>query len=160
MSESTNDAARSVSPEVKRRVLRELRLVRNRFGESMRLSIDEVAGASMIRASISLTGTIRLEGQRVPVRVRYPGLYPLHPPEVWVGMVASNRCPHVLAVHDRWSKICWIDGGSDPLRHRRWDPNRHTAVTALLAAQRWLAAWMVWRRLGHWPVADAWERRA
>lgn len=160
MNRSIRDAAHSVSPDTKRRVLQELSLVRDRFGKSMQLGVEEFSGALTMRASISLTGAIRVESQIVPVRVRYPRLYPLHPPEVWVGIVAANHCPHVLGIHHRWSKICWIDGGSDPLRHRRWDPNRHTAVTALLAAQRWLAAWMVWRRLGHWPVADAWERRA
>jgi hypothetical protein len=52
-----------------------------------------------------------------------------------------------------------LDRGQRPRPRRRWDPQRHTAATVLRAAQRWGLAFLVWRALGIWPVADAWEVR-
>lgn len=150
-----NSLNRSVHPQLKRRLIQELTIVRERFGDSFRL--QRPVGQSDNCVELRLEGECPIEGQRVLVRVCYPAIYPLVPPELWLQLVVDPRCPHLLAREGLWLKICWLDGNYGNSPRRRWDPNRHTAATAILAAQRWMAAMLVWQQCGNWPVADAWE---
>jgi hypothetical protein len=50
-----------------------------------------------------------------------------------------------------------LDAQHARAEYRRWNPQRHTAATALLAAQRWGLALLIWQALGAWLVADAWD---
>ena len=139
----------SVHPNLKRRLVTELAIVRRKFGNEFRLESTA--------ESYRVSGFIRVESQSLAARVDYPSVYPLTPPEVRLAIQTSQGCPHILGIDNGWVKICWIGTGNAMTGRRRWDPHRHTAATALLAAQRWLAAMLAWQQLGRWPVADAWD---
>lgn len=150
-----NSRHKDIHPQLKRRLIQEFAIVRERFGGSFRLLGG--LGQTTTCPDLRLEGECPIEGQKVLVRICYPDLYPLAPPELWLQLDVDPGCPHLLAREGKWIKICWIAGNYGNSIRRRWDPNRHTAATAILAAQRWMAAMLVWQQCANWPVADAWE---
>src|SRR5262249_28294121 len=101
-------------------------------------------------------GAVPVEGRDFPVRVAYPAAYPALPPGLETGLALPANCPHVLRRHDGRTQLGRLAPAGRHAR-RRWDPGRHTAATALRAAQRWGLALLVWQALGVWPVADAFD---
>jgi len=103
------------------------------------------------------TGEVRVEGRRFPVDCIYPAAYPAVPPVLATKMALPADCPHVLGPAPTGGRaICWISPSTTEA-HRRWNPVRHTAATALGAAQRWFLALLVFQTLGVWPVDDAFQ---
>lgn len=102
------------------------------------------------------TGDAPIEGQDVPIEVIYPSDYPASPPIITTKFVPPMNCPHVLERGEDRTRICWI-GGNPRSPRRRWQPNRHTAATAIRSAQRWFLAYLVWKSIRIWPIADAFE---
>ena len=78
------------------------------------------------------------------------------PPVLETPLPLPAGCPHLLGRRGGRCELCWVVRGAGRPR-RRWDPQRHTAATALRAAQRWVLAFLVWQAVGAWPVPDAWE---
>jgi hypothetical protein len=79
-------------------------------------------------------GTVPVEGRDFPVLVRYPPAYPAVPPTLETSLPLPPGCPHVLERGPQGSRLCWI--APQGRGRRRWDPQRHTALTVLRAAQR------------------------
>jgi hypothetical protein len=136
-------------PDLARRLVWEAEAVRACFGRSVRLVRDD-------RGRPCWQGTVPVEGQAFPVIVTYPAAYPAEPPYLETTLPLPAHCPHVLSRERGRTELCWLAPRARSPR-RRWDPQRHTAATALRAAQRWGLALLVWQTLGAWPVADAFE---
>jgi hypothetical protein len=96
------------------------------------------------------------ESRRFPAVVTYPAAYPAVAPRLETTLPVPANCPHVLGRRADRATLCWLASRTGHPR-RRWDPTRHTAATALRAAQRWALAFLVWQAVGAWPVRDAWE---
>jgi hypothetical protein len=138
---------RSLRPELARRLVWEAEVITAQFPGRFRLVRDEHDQAAW-------DGLVPAEDREFPVLVSYPAAYPAVPPRLATTAALAAGCPHVL---ERWgerSVLCWLAPGARSPR-RRWQPQRHTAATVLRAAQRWFVAYLVWRTLGAWPVADA-----
>jgi hypothetical protein len=139
----------SIRPELARRIVWEAQAVRQCFPGRFRLVLTP-------SGSLAWLGTVPVEDRDFPVRVHYPDDYPASPPLLETLIDLPDGCPHVLHRSAEGTGLCWI-APRQLHAHRRWDPQRHTAATALRAAQRWGLALLVWQALGVWPVPDAWE---
>jgi hypothetical protein len=136
-------------PELARRIVWEAEGVRTKFPGLFRLVLDD-------QDQLAWVGSVLVEGRLFPVIATYPPAYPAVPPELQTTALLPPACPHLLRRAGGRATLCWLSPyGKAP--RRRWDPQRHTAATALRAAQRWGLALLVWQALGEWPVADAWE---
>jgi hypothetical protein len=136
-----------IRPHLARRLVWEAEAVRACFGRGLRLALDR-------HGRPCWEGAVPVEGQAFPVVVTYPAAYPAEPPRLESTLPLPPHCPHILAREGGRARLCWLAPGAKGPR-RRWDPQRHTAATALRAAQRWGLALLVWQTLGVWPVADA-----
>jgi hypothetical protein len=141
----------SIPPELARRLVWEAAAVQALFPGRCRLAF-EPDGRPAWHARVPA------EGRTFPVIVTYPAAYPAAPPRLETTLPLPGGCPHVLGRQGGRTTLCWLAGHTGHPR-RRWDPARHTAATALRAAQRWALAFLVWQALGTWPVRDAWELR-
>jgi hypothetical protein len=137
-----------IRPELTRRVVWEAEAVRVAFPGRFRLVLDGAGRPAWV-------GTVPVEGRDFPAVVTYPPAYPAEPPVLETTLPLPAGCPHLLRREGGRCQLCWIAPHSRG--RRRWDPQRHTAATALRAAQRWGLALLVWQALGLWPVPDAWE---
>jgi hypothetical protein len=135
-------------PELIRRIVWESGAVQEKFPGRFGLQLDH-------RGTPAWTGAVPVEGREVAVCAVYPASYPAVPLTLRTSVLLPPNCPHVLEMSGGWTTLCWIAPSSR--RRARWDPQRHTAATALRAAQRWFLAYLVWQRLGRWPVPDAWD---
>lgn len=136
-------------PELVRRILWEKPAVEAKFPGRFRLMVGS-------RGLPAWDGSVPVEGRDYPLRVTYPGAYPGLPPVLTTTLGLPPNCPHIWNRFGSESTICWLaPDASDP--RRRWDPQRHTAATAMHAAQRWFQALLVWITLGVWPVPDAYD---
>jgi hypothetical protein len=141
--------AGNVRPELARRIVWEAEAVRGAFPGRFRLALDRTGRPAWV-------GTVPVEGRDFPVVATYPAAYPAEPPVLETTLPLPAACPHLLRREADRCRLCWIAPHS-PGPRRRWDPQRHTAATALRAAQRWGLALLVWEAPGLWPVPDAWE---
>lgn len=139
----------SVRPELARRIVWEADAVQAAFPGRFRLRLDR-------NGHPGWHGAVPVEGRDFPVIVTYPPAYPALPPCVETTAPLPVNCPHLLARSPGRATLCWI-APNLPDPRRRWDPQRHTAATALRAAQRWGLALLVWLALGAWPVPDAFD---
>ena len=136
-------------PELAQRIVWEAQAVRAKFPGRFGLTTDRIGRPAW-------RGSVPAEGREFPVTVSYPAAYPGLPPIVKTPVALPADCPHLLDRSGEEATLCWIAPNAR-LRRRRWDPQRHTAATALRAAQRWFLAFLVWKTLDVWPVADAWD---
>ncbi|MDA1052989.1 MAG: hypothetical protein O3C40_21255 [Planctomycetota bacterium] len=136
-------------PELLMRIVWEAAAVKQQFPGCMTL-VDDGAG------SPRWCGAIPVEGTAYPVTCSYPLAYPAVPPTLATAIDLPAGCPHVLGPSEAGHVMCWITPRATGER-RRWDPLRHTAATALGAAQRWFLALLVFRVKGVWPVDDAFQ---
>jgi hypothetical protein len=141
----------TLRPELVRRLVWEARAVEEKFPGRFRLTVDQ-------RGEAAWEGQVPVEGRDFPVRVHYPRAYPALPPSLLTPLALPAGCPHVLERSGGYATLCWIAPGARRQRSK-WNPQRHTAATALRAAQRWGLAFLVWSRLGTWPVPDAFDVR-
>lgn len=139
----------AIQPEFARRLVWEAAAVQALFPGRCRL-VREPDGRP------AWHGLVPVEGGTFPVVVTYPVAYPAVPPRLETTLPLPAHCPHLLGRREGRAVLCWLAAQSGHPR-RRWDPARHTAATALRAAQRWALAFLVWQALGAWPVRDAWE---
>jgi hypothetical protein len=138
-----------IRPELARRLLWEAEAVRAKFPGRFRLVLEPSGWPAWV-------GSVPVEGRDFPVIVGYPPAYPAQPPLLQTTLDLPPNCPHLLRRTSGRASLCWLAANAAS-RHRRWDPQRHTAATVLRAAQRWGLAFLVWQALNTWPVADAWE---
>jgi hypothetical protein len=143
----------AVRPELARRIVWEADAVRARFPGRFRLVIDSAGRPAWV-------GSVPIEGREFPVAVTYPPAYPGVPPTLEALIDLPAGCPHLLMRNSGRAKLCWIASNFAGSTRRRWDPQRHTAATALRASQRWGLAFLVWQAVGAWPVPDAFEDRS
>jgi len=141
-----------IPPELRMRIVWEAAALRQQFPGCM-TRVDDGTGALCWR------GMIPVEGSECPVTCSYPLAYPAVPPVLMTSLDLPPDCPHILGSNHAGHILCWISPRATGKR-RRWDPLRHTAATALGAAQRWFLALLVYRAKGVWPVDDAFERGA
>jgi hypothetical protein len=132
-----------------RRVVWEASAVQAAFPRRFRLVMDD-------QGALAWEGAVPVEGRDFPVIISYPLAYPAQPPRLETTAELSPRSPHVLGRVDHRTQLCWL-APKAAAPHRRWQPARHTAATAMHAAQRWALAYLVWQSLGTWPVPDAWD---
>jgi hypothetical protein len=142
----------AIRPELARRIVQEADAIRERFPGRFRLILDSAGRPSWV-------GSVPIEGRDFPVAVTYPAAYPAMSPTLEALLDLPLTCPHVLARAPGRCKFCWLAWDVADRKRRRWDPQRHTAATALRAAQRWGLAFLVWQTVGAWPVPDAFEER-
>ncbi|HTU18879.1 MAG TPA: hypothetical protein VMG10_12540 [Gemmataceae bacterium] len=116
-------------PELARRIVWEAEAVRAKFPGLFRLVID-------VRDQLAWVGSVPVEGRPFPIRVTYPPAYPAIPPKLQTTAPLPPGCPHLLERAEGRSTLCWIASSAQGPR-RRWDPQRHTAATALRSALRW-----------------------
>jgi hypothetical protein len=140
--------ASSPPPELTRRVVWEAEAIRIAFPGRLRLVLDTLGRPAWV-------GSVPVEGRDFPVIVTYPTAYPAEPPLLDTPLPLPTHCPHVLRRGGGRCRLCWI--APNGRGRRRWDPQLHTAATALRAAQRWGMALLVWQQVGLWPVPDAWD---
>jgi hypothetical protein len=143
----------AVRPELARRIVWEADAVRARFPGRFRLVLDPGGLPAWL-------GAVPVEGRGFPVAVGYPPAYPAVPPVLETLLDLPPGCPHVMSRSPGRSRLCWLAGNAEGPSRRRWDPQQHTAATAMRAAQRWGLAFLVWQAVGAWPVPDAWEARS
>jgi hypothetical protein len=141
--------ANAVRPELARRIVWEAEAVRLAFPDRFRLVLEPDGRPAWV-------GAVPVEGHDFPVVATYPLAYPAEPPVLETSLPLPPGCPHLLGRRGGRCELCWVVRGARGPR-RRWDPQRHTAATALRAAQRWGLAFLVWQALAAWPVPDAWE---
>ena len=150
-----NSRNSKIHPHLKRRLIQEFAIVRERFGDSFKL--QRRLAQSDNCSDLRLEGECPIEGQKVLVRICYPNLYPLAPPDVWLQLDVDLGCPHLLDREGLWIKICWIDWQSRQISS--WPVGSESTYrnysdlgfTALDGCHAGVAA------RGTWPVADAWE---
>lgn len=140
---------REIRPELAKRIVWEAAAVEAKFPG--RFTLRTSAEGNPI-----WEGSVPVEGREFPITVVYPIGYPGVPPSLITSLELPLNCPHLLARTDGGATLCWLAPGIGRQR-ARWDPQRHTAATAMRAAQRWGLAFMVWQVLGRWPVPDAWD---
>jgi len=138
----------SVRPELARRIVLEADAIQTKFPNRFSLSLNE-------QGRPCWTGSVPIEGREFPVVLVYPSAYPALPPMMHTLFRLPPNCPHLLGRDGPLSRLCWI--ASNARGRRKWDPQRHTAATAMRAAQRWGLAFLVWQTTGRWPVPDAFE---
>jgi hypothetical protein len=120
----------------KQRLVAEVRAMRERFRDEPQLLHDGV--------QLLWRCTVCQNGREFPVEILYPETYPHDPPEIRCLVNLKTGCPHLL--HN--CTLCWIDFYGN---HSEWNPGRDTAATALIAAGRWFACYLVWLTTGKWP---------
>ena len=139
----------AIRPELARRIVWEAEAVEAKFPGRFRLALDS-------QGRPVWDGMVPVEGQPAPVIVTYPAAYPAVPPILETTASLPPDCPHLLGRNAGRATLCWIVP-SAAARHRRWDPQHHTAATVMRAAQRWFLAFRIWRTLGRWPVPEGWQ---
>jgi hypothetical protein len=139
----------SIRPELARRVVWEAEALHTKYPDRFRLRLDP-------QGRPAWHGCVPVEGRDAPLILTYPEAYPARPPLLETTADLPANCPHLLGRSGERATLCWL-APQARLPHRRWQPQRHTAATALRAGQRWFLAFLVWRALGSWPVADAWD---
>lgn len=136
-------------PELARRVVREASAVEAKFPRRFKLKMDKARRPLW-------QGTVPVEGNDIAVSVTYPTGYPGVPPILTTPLSLPADCPHLLARNSREATLCWVAPGNKR-RRARWNPQLHTAATAMRASQRWFLAFLVWQATRNWPVPDAWD---
>ena len=143
--------AEAINHQLARRIVHESVIVAADFPGRFQLSL-------LPNGRTAWLGSVPIEAAEFPVRLIYPPAYPAVPPVLATSLPLPSGCPHTLGRDGEWSMLCWLAPETGRMRGR-WDPTRHTAATALRAAQRWGLAYRVWQVTQIWPVPDAWEIR-
>ncbi len=119
----------------RRRLLLEIQAMQERHGDRARL--DRRGDTLYWRTEVHESG------RTLPVEIIYPDTYPAFPPEIH-SATDLPPSPHRLGLR----VLCWTNSFSSS---SDWNPGRDTAAICVVAAQRWFAAFLVYRTTGIWP---------
>ena len=126
----------------KRRLVQEVRAMRERWGDGPQLCIGP-------RGELYWALELIQEGNRLAIRIVYPPDYPFSPPAIIPAEPLPEDTPHRVG-----TELCWHSHGEERHSRNRWDPSRDTAALCVGVAERWFLAFLVWFSTGDWPVKN------